>query len=263
MNERLKAVIFCGGKGTRIREFTEQSIINKHMIPIGDKPIVWHLMKLLYHNGIKDFILCLGIGGHSIRSFFKDYRWLANDSTIQAGSKDLVIHTGEQEDWNITFVDTGVETKTADRLSKVKKYLEGEERFLVTYGDGLANVNINELVEFHKKMNKIATITGAHGFSKYGMIEFNPTTKTVISLKEKPKLHDYINIGFMIFEKKIFDFLEKDKMIEDVMIKLIDKGGVAIFPFEGEFNNMDTYKDYEELNKLWDSGKAHWKIWKE
>lgn len=263
MNERLKAVIFCGGKGTRIREFTEQAIVNKHMIPIGDKPIIWHLLKVLYHNGIKDFILCLGIGGHSIRSFFMDYHWLANDFTLKGEDNGISIHRAGQEDWNITFVDTGVETKTAERIAKVRKYLEGEERFLVTYGDGLANINIKELVEFHKKMGKVATVTGAHGFSKYGMLEFNPATNLVTSWKEKPKLHDYINIGFMVFENRIFDFLGKDRMVEDVMTELSNKNEVTMFPFKGAFSNMDTYKDYEELNKLWDSGDAHWKIWKD
>lgn len=235
----MKVVIWCGGRGTRINELTD--IIPKPMVNVGDKPVLWHIMKIYSSFGFKEFILCLGYKGEMIKGYVET-------------SQDL-------EDWKITAVDTGLETLTGGRLLTVKKFLENEDAFMASYGDGLADINLNELMEFHKRKDVIVTVTGGHPYSKWGMIKTD-SDNLVTGFWEKPVLTDYINIGFMVCKKEIFDFIKGDVEIEEVLKELVKHKKVAMFKHEKFFHAMDTYRDFLELNKIWESGNVPWKIWK-
>ena len=255
----MKTVIFCGGKGTRLKEETEFK--PKPIVKIGKRPILWHVMKIYSHYGFNDFILCLGYKGEMIKEYFFKHKWLSQDFSLDLASPKIhYLNDDEKENWKIIFADTGLETLTAGRLYKVKKYLEEEDRFMVTYGDGLSDIDLLKLIEFHQKSGKIVTITGAHPHSKYGLVKINPD-KLITDFKQKPKLSDYVNIGFMIFEKKIFDYLGQDRMIEDVFLDLIKDKQIVMYEHDDFFYAMDTYKDYEDLNKMWQKGSPPWKIW--
>jgi len=259
-NKNIPTVIFCGGIGTRLKEETEFK--PKPLVKIGDKPILWHIMKIYSHYGFNEFILCLGYKGEMIKEYFLNYKPLSQDFSLDLGAQKVnLLNNNERENWRIVLADTGLETLTAGRLYKIKKYLEGEDRFMVTYGDGLADIDILKLIEFHQKAGKIATITGAHPSSKYGLVETN-VDKLVTAFRQKPRLEEYINIGFMVFEKKIFDYLGEDRIIEDVFLDLAKDKQIVMYRHDGFFHAMDTYKDYEDLNKMWQEGKCPWKIWK-
>ncbi len=253
--ESVKTVIFCGGKGTRLREMTD--LIPKPLAPLGNKPILWHIMKIYSSYGFKDFVLCLGHKGEMVKDYFLKFNALNNDFSVNVRENKIEILSGETEDWSITLADTGHDTLTSDRLAAARKYVG--DRFFVTYGDGVANINIKELLDFHAKKGKTATITAGHPYSKYGMVEASPD-KSIVSFKQKPVMKEYINIGFMVFEKEIFDFL-KPGQIEDTLSLLADKNQLAMFPHEGFFHAMDTYKDYEDMNDMWNKGFTPWKIW--
>lgn len=255
----MKAVILCGGKGTRMREETEYR--PKPLVPIGGKPILWHIMKIYSQYGINDFILCTGYKGDMIKQYFMEMYWRNNDFTVNMnGERELVYHTEENEDWKITVVDTGLETLTAGRLKKVAKYIN-EDNFLMTYGDGVSDVNIRELIKHHERKGKIATLTGVHPMSPFGLIEIeNGIAK---SFKEKPRLNDVINGGYMVLNKKIFDYIpEEDCMFEEEPLKAIARDNeLAVYEHEGFWKAIDTFKDVEEVNKMWDKGDRPWKIW--
>ena len=255
----MKVAILCGGRGIRLNEITE--FIPKPIIQIGYRPILWHIMKAYSHYGFKEFVLCLGYKGEMIKDYFLKYPLMANDFTKSLNSNSFEIHSTDTDDWKITFADTGLETLTGERLLNAKKFLENEDTFMVTYGDGLANININELVEFHKKTGKMATITGGHPYSKWGMIQVD-SNNIIKSFWQKPILTDYINIGFIIFNKGIFDYIKPGSEIEEVFVELVKAEQIAMFRHDGFFHAMDTYRDYLEFNKMWESNQAPWKIWK-
>ena len=257
----MKCVIFCGGKGTRLFEETEFK--PKPLVEIGGKPILWHIMKHYGNYGINDFILPIGYKGEMIKRFFLEYHWRNNDFSINLKDNSIITYDNQSiEDWKITCVDTGIESKTALRLFRVKKFLENEEIFCMTYGDGLSNINLTELIAFHKKHKKLITITCPHPRSKYGLIETNPDN-LVINFQEKPILHDVINGGFMVVNKEIFSYLtEKNEMIEDVLIKIAAQNEVMAYHFNGFWHSMDTYQDFQELNHLWEKEKS-WQIFME
>lgn len=258
----MKCVIFCGGKGTRMREQTE--FIPKPLVDVGGKPILWHIMKIYAHYGVKDFILTLGYKGDLIKRYFYEYQWLNSDFTINLKTKAIQLNDEleNMDDWNVTCADTGVDSLTSLRLYLVKKFLEGEEDFCLTYGDGVANVNINELLKYHKKAGKLVTITSPHPRSKYGLI-IADKDNVVKHFQEKPVLPDsLINGGFMVVNKRVFEYMtDQNIMWEDMLQKLSLKKEVQIYPFEGFWHSMDTYQDYEQLNKIWANEKP-WKIWK-
>lgn len=256
MND-LKAVIFCGGKGTRIREMTE--FMAKPMVPIGGKPILWHILKTYGKFGVKNFVLTLGYKGETIKNYFTNYHFMLNDYTYNLKSGAVKIHSDHVEDWTITFSDTGLDTETGERLLNVEHLLDGQDRFMATYGDGLANIDLNRLLEFHLKHGKIATVTGGHGYHKYGLLENSGSQVTKFS--QKPRLPERINIGFMVFERAIFRYLKPGIPIEDALTQLAEEGELMMFPHGGFFHPMDTLRDYEELNALWNEGKPPWKIW--
>ena len=259
----MKVVILCGGKGTRLREETEY--IPKPLAKIGKMPIIWHIMKIYSHYGHRDFILCLGYKGEMIKNYFLKFEEMANDFTLKLRSKEeKVIHHNHDrlEDWNITFIDTGLETMTGARLAMVNKYLESDDEFMLTYGDGVADIDIDKLLNFHKEKGKIATLTCVHPSTFAGIIEYeNGLAK---SFKEKPKLEGLINGGFMVYNKKIFDYLSEDEnciLEERPLMTLASEGQLAAYQHDNFWYGMNTYKEYEELNKIWELGNAPWKIW--
>lgn len=255
----MKVVILCGGLGTRLREETEYK--PKPMVRIGEKPILWHIMKIYAAYGFNDFILCLGYKQHIIRQYFLNYEYMNSDFTIYLGSrKKIMYYNAHNENWNVTLVDTGFETKKGTRVKLIEPYIE-EERFMLTYGDGVGDIDVKRLLEFHTKNSKIGTFTGVHPISRFATVELNEK-EDVISWKEKRRIEEYINAGFFVFERKIFDYLNDDcELEEEPMEKLAREKQVAMYKHKGFWHCMDTYRDYMFLQSLWEKGKAPWKIW--
>ena len=256
----MKAVILCGGLGTRLREETE--FRPKPMVPVGGMPILWHIMKTYAHYGVKDFVLCLGYKGDMIKQFFLDQELAGKDFTIslKTGKKDIGAGNGI-EDWNVTLADTGPITMTGGRIKRIQKFMPDDEFFL-TYGDGLADVNIDTLLAHHRKTGKIGTLTGVSLPSRFGMLKTEGDMIT--EFVEKPVMDDYINGGFTVFKKDLFDYLDEDEscvLETKPLFTLAKKGELAIYKHHGFWYCMDTYRDFTELNKIWDSGKAPWKVW--
>lgn len=252
-------VLLCGGSGTRLREETEFK--PKPLVTIGDMPILWHIMKIYGHYAYRDFVLCLGYKGHLIKEYFLNFPWMANDFTLNL--KDHRQHTHEThppEDWQITFASTGLATPTGGRLAKIRKYIKSDE-FCVTYGDGLANVDLERLVAFHRERKKIATLTAVHPASPFGIIESR--NGTARSFKEKPRLEGLINGGFFVFNRKIFDYLSEDSVLEEEPLrKLAADGELSVYEHQDFWMCMDTFKDVERLNQMWANGNRPWVVWK-
>jgi len=228
----MQVVILCGGKGTRLSEYTEE--IPKPLVEVGNKPILHHLMELYAHAGHKDFILCLGYKGEKIEEYFKDNR-----------------------SWNIKFIDTGENSTKAERLMKVKNEIK-ENTFLLSYGDDLSDVDINKVVDFHKKTDKIVTLTAVPLISPFGIIELNKNND-VVQFKEKPKLSYLMNGGFYVVDKKIFDYIKPGYDLEkEVFEDLTKEKQIAAFRHNGFWKSMNTLKDVIELNELYNKGKAPW-----
>lgn len=260
----MKVVILCGGQGTRLREETEYR--PKPLVPIGGMPILWHIMKTYSYYGHNDFVLCLGYKGDMIKDYFLKFEELANDFTLNLRSKkERIIHHNKTklEDWNITFIDTGQETGTAARLARVRDFVARDKEFMLTYGDGVAKIDINQLVSFHRKHGKVATITGVRPPSKFG--EIGIRGNQVVSFDEKPALaQGYINGGFMVCQQGIFQYLGEDEkmMLEKAPLEaLVKDGQLMMYPDIEYWQCMDTYRDSLYLNDLWNRGKAPWKVW--
>lgn len=256
----VKVVILCGGKGTRLREVSE--LVPKPLVPVGEMPILWHIMKGYATQGYKNFILCLGYKGDAIRDFFLNYVNNSRDITINLKSGNIIHREGETEDWNITLVNTGLETNTGKRLHAVRKYIEKDPYFLLTYGDGVSDVNIDELIKFHKSKPVVGTITGIRASSKYGQVKADETG-IIVKFAQYPLLDDRINGGFMVLNKEFLDHpkLAINTPIEETIVDLTARRGIAVYHHEGTWHCMDTPQHFEELNKLWNSGKAGWKTW--
>lgn len=258
-------VILCGGMGTRLREASEK--LPKPLVDIGGKPILWHVMKTYSHFGFRRFVLCLGYKSELIRRYFLDYRDHQNDFTLQLASADQPQWhgTGQLEDWEITFVDTGLLAGTGARVKRVAKYLD-QETFLLTYGDGIGAVDLDQLVENHAAGGRIGTVTGVHPASRYG--EMHVEGSTVSEFNEKPTLATgWVSGGFFAFQRKMVDrYLDDDPDLfleHHPLRKLASDGELTINPHEGFWMGMDTFRDWTELNQLWDSGEAPWKVWKD
>ncbi len=257
MIQDIPVVILCGGKGTRLKEETE--FRPKPLVPVGGRPILWHILKIYRHWGYRHFILTLGYKGDKIKEYFLLRKWLESDFRLDVQSDDKVVledHNGD--DFQILFADTGEDTLTAERIALVGKYIQ-EPRFMVTYGDGVADINIPALVDFHVKQGTMGTITGVHPSSKYGLVNVDAAHR-VTSFEQKPRLHDYVNGGFMVFERAFLDCLRAGTMIEETMADLVKEQQLSLYQHEGFWHCMDTYKDYEDLNALW-SKDPRWKIW--
>ena len=257
----MKTVILCGGIGTRLREETE--IRPKPMVEIGGMPILWHIMKTYAHYGHNDFILCLGYKGEQIKAYFYNYEMLSNDFTIELGTKNLTLYPRHSEKgWKVTLVDTGAEAMTGARVKRVEKFIDSDT-FMLTYGDGVSDINIKTLLAYHKKHGRIATVTGVFPPSRYGelLIEGNH----VLSFDEKPESpKGSISGGYFVFNKKIFDYLNDDNgcILEKLPLKtLAEAGELKVYQHKGFWQCMDTYRDYRYLQSLWEKGAAPWKIW--
>jgi len=252
-----KVVILCGGKGTRLREETENK--PKPLLSIGKHPILWHIMKHYSFYGFNDFILCLGYKGHLIKEYFINYK---NRGDIQLNLKNgfhTILEDGDPvENWNIIFADTGMETNTGGRIKKIEKYIN-EEYFFLTYGDGVSDVNLKKLEEYFKLKQKIGVITGIRPRSKYGKITIDPDCM-VTGFQEKPLLNDYINGGFCVFHRKILNYMDDNCVLEqEVFEHLVNEKELAMYKHEGFWKCMDTYKDYKELNEIWKNCDFSWK----
>ena len=256
----IPTIILCGGKGMRLREETEFK--PKPMVEIGGKPILWHIMKIYSFYGYKDFILALGYKGNYIKEYFLNERKFNTDFLLERSTGKIIKffdnYEIKKDNWRIIFADTGLETPHGERVLMLKKYIKGD-LFMVTYGDGVANINIKKLVAFHRKKKVIGTITGVHPTSRWGLVSTDKSW-LVTEFSQKPDFYDYVNGGFMVFHRKVFDYLKPGMMIEDVFNPLIKEKQLALFPHEGFWYGMDTYRDFEKLNELWIKG-APWKIW--
>jgi glucose-1-phosphate cytidylyltransferase len=256
----MKVVILCGGAGARLREETE--FRPKPLVEVGGKPILWHIMKIYSHYGFNDFILCLGYKGQMIKKYFLEYPYLENDFTVNLGSPGKIqFHGKHQEDrWNITCVDTGLDTPTGGRIKAVEKYVDSGP-FFATYGDGVADIHLKDLIKFHQKQGKIATLTGVQPRSQFGMIETGGKDQ-IVGFREKPVVGECVNGGFFVFEQKIFNFLKKDSTLEgEPFSKLADKRELALYRHKGFWQCLDTFKDQEYLNNIWAKGRPAWRIW--
>ena len=258
----MKVVIFAGGLGTRLSEETD--VRPKPMVEIGGKPILWHIMKIYNHYGFNEFIICLGYKSYAIKEYFMNYYLHNSDVTIELGNNKVDVHYTNAESFKVTLVDTGLETKTAGRLKRVQKYI-GDEPFMLTYGDGVANINIEELLKFHKASGKVATLTAVQPEAKFGGMEMTPTGE-VLKFQEKPKGDGkWINGGFFVLNPSVFDYLpeESDKIMwEEAPLENLTKAGqLAAFKHFGFWKCMDALRDKIELEEMWKSRKAEWKIW--
>jgi glucose-1-phosphate cytidylyltransferase len=260
----MKVVILCGGKGTRLREETEYR--PKPMVPIGQRPILWHIMKTYAHYGFKDFILCLGYKGDMIKDYFRNYSWMANDVTLNLGRKPSVkFHTHhEEEDWTVTLADTGEDTMTAGRIKQIEPYLGTDETFLLTYGDGVGSVNIPASIQLHQQQGKELTLTAVHPPGRFGELSFEGE-HGISAFNEKPQTEGgWINGGYFVASRKIFRRLgDVDQiMFEQEPIRAIaQENQLVAYRHNGFWQPMDTYQEYLLLNRLWSEGKAPWKVW--
>lgn len=260
IKQNIPVVVFCGGQGSRMKEETE--FRPKPMVSIGGKPILWHIMKIYAHYGFNNFIIALGYKGEYIKDYFLNQEYFKHDFSIntKTGKKHLYKNNHKNKDnFNITFVDTGLETLTGERLLKIKKYIK-TDIFMVTYGDGVGNIDIEKLFAFYNMKNKIGLVTGVHPKSKWGLI-ISDKKNIVKSFEQKPKLNQYVNGGFMVFNKKAFNYIKKREMIEVALDRLVRGKQLAVYMHDGFWSAMDTYQDMEELNKVW-KRDPKWKIWK-
>lgn len=254
----MKVVILAGGLGTRLKEETEN--IPKPMIPIGGKPILWHIMKNYAHFDYKEFIICAGYKNEVIKSYFKNFEILNSDFTVTLGdTNSLKIHEKiEESGWLVTVLSTGLETMTGGRIYRARDYI-GKETFFCTYGDGLSNVNIPSLLEFHKNHGKIATVTAVNPISRFGVLDLS-NDGIVEKFREKPQSDSWINSGFFVFEPQIFDYLDQDSTLEkEPMMNLAKQGQLVAYKHSGFWQAMDTYRELTILNKLWSEGNNLWK----
>jgi len=259
----MKVVILCGGKGTRLKE--ETIIRPKPLVEIGGRPILWHIMKIYAHYGFKDFVLCLGYKGNMIKDYFLNYGIMNADLTLKLGSNEVKIHNQHQEkDWVITFAETGEESQTGARVKRIEKYIDND-LFMLTYGDGVGNINIKTLLEFHKSHGKIGTVTGVHPASRFG--ELVMKGNRVMEFSEKPQIKEgSINGGFFVFNKKFFDYLKDDDncyLEREPLERLALDKELMVYPHEGFWQCMDTYRELEILDNLWKSQAPPWKVWEE
>ena len=256
----MKAVILAGGFGTRISEETEN--IPKPMIKIGNMPILWHIMKIYSSHGINDFIICCGYKGYAIKEYFSNYFLHMSDVTFSMEENLMEVHHKRAEPWTITLVDTGLETMTGGRIKRIRKYVEGEKFFCLTYGDGVSDVNISKLIDFHKQQNTLATITAVYPPGRFGVLDIKDNK--VQTFIEKPKGDGVrINGGFFVLDPKVIDLIKDDATIfEKYPIELLAKNKeLSAFEHNGFWQPMDTLRDKRLLEELWATGNAPWKTW--
>jgi len=260
-SQSMPVVIMCGGKGTRLREETEFK--PKPMVEIGGYPILWHIMKIYAHHGYTNFILCLGYRGSAIKEYFLNHQLYTQDFHMDLSKNThTVLHPDGIDEFSITFAETGEDTLTAERLMKVQKYINGDT-FMLTYGDGVSDVDLQAVHAYHEQQKfahkTIGTITGIHPKSKYGLVETNENG-IITNFQEKPQLHDYTNGGFMVLTKDFLSYCKEGEMVEQALTQASQDGKIALYAHEGFWHCMDTYKDKEDLEHLWQHS-PHWKVW--
>ncbi len=258
----MKVVILAGGYGTRISE--ESHLRPKPMIEIGGYPILWHIMKIYSYYGFNDFIICCGYKGYMIKEYFADYYLHCSDITFDfTNDNKMIVHNNVAEPWKVTLIDTGLDTMTGGRLKRVQKYI-GNETFMLTYGDGVCNVDINKLVDFHHKNKKIATLTAIQPGGRFGVLDINENSNIINSFVEKSKEDGgWINGGFMVLEPDIFEYLNGDEEILErrPLESIAGIGQLRAYKHEGFWQCMDTQRDKNLLEELWKNNKAEWKVW--
>ena len=260
----MKTVILCGGMGTRIRDASEN--LPKPLLPIGSRPILWHIMKGYAHHGFKDFVLCLGHKGWLLKEFFLNYRSMSSDLLVTLGTQGTTEFLGSPlgEDWRVLLADTGEATMTGGRLAAVRKYVEDDDLVMLTYGDGVANIDLKQLVAFHRAHGKIATVTAVRPPGRFG--ELSLTQGSVTEFSEKPQAAGgLINGGFFVFDaQRIWDYVKSEPgcVLEgEPMRALVRNKQLAAFEHTGFWQPMDTLREFNLLNDLWSSGRAPWKVW--
>lgn len=256
----MKAVLLAGGLGTRMREETE--FRPKPMVEVGGRPVLWHIMKVLGAQDIQDFIVCTGYKSEMIKNYFTNYASVNHDFTVKLGKQESIEYHGthDEADWSVTVADTGATTMTGGRIKRIQKYTDGE-RFICTYGDGIADVDIAALLEFHKSHGKIATVTTVQPTSRFGVLDVDDDG-IVNEFKEKPQTDGWINIGYFVFEPQIFDYLEDNSVLEEEPLRrLAEDRQIAAFQHRGFWQPMDTYRESQMLNDMWSAGTAPWRSW--
>lgn len=256
----MKAILLAGGLGTRLREETE--FRPKPMVEVGGRPIIWHIMKNLAHFGITDFIIATGYKSSVIKDYFLNYEAQSNDFTVELGNRDSLTFHGAHDEasWKVTVAFTGDETMTGGRVFRAAKYLD-DEPFLVTYGDGLADVDISALLATHRAAGRLGTVTSVQPNSRFGVMDVSDSG-VVTRFREKPKMDGWINIGFMILEKEALSYFDADCVLEQgPLVDLAGAGQLSAYRHEGFWQPMDTFRESKMLNDLWSSGEAPWKLW--
>jgi glucose-1-phosphate cytidylyltransferase len=256
----MKAVLLAGGLGTRISE--ETSVRPKPMVEIGGRPILWHIMKIYSHYGINDFVVCCGYKGYVIKEFFANYFLHTSDVTFDMTDNKMTVHQSVAEPWRVTLVDTGDDSGTGGRMRRIRDYVKDEEAFCMTYGDGVADVNIAKLIEFHKSHGKEVTLTSIQPFARFGALGIKDTS--VYAFQEKPKDEGgWINGGFFVLNPRVLDEIHDDRWMfeREPLESLVAKGEVQAFFHHGFWQAMDTLRDKHHLEELWSQGKAPWKFW--
>jgi glucose-1-phosphate cytidylyltransferase len=256
----MKVVILAGGLGTRLSE--ETHLLPKPLVEIGGKPILWHILKIYSAFGINQFIICCGYKGYLIKEYFSNYSLHMSNVTFDIMNNQMKVHCNQAEPWQVTLVDTGEKTMTGGRLKRVKDFI-GDETFCLTYGDGVGNININKLVQFHQAQKTLATLTAVQIPSRFGMLEL--WEDKVINFQEKPRNDDgWINGGFFVLEPGVLEYIKDDDAVweESPLINLAKEGQLAAYKHTGFWQMMDTLRDKHKLEELWNSGRAPWRIWK-
>jgi glucose-1-phosphate cytidylyltransferase len=257
----MKVVILCGGLGTRLREETE--FRPKPMVEVAGRPILWHVMKIYAHHGFHDFVICLGYRGNMIKEYFLNYEAMNNDFTICLGRKNSIRYNNDhgEQDFTVTLANTGLETMTGGRIAAVRHYLDGDT-FMVTYGDGVADVDIRRLLAFHQAHGRLATVTSVRPVSRFGVLRLGEEGR-VTSFAEKPQAEGWVSAGFLVFNRRVLDYLSGPECVleREPMERLAADGQLMAYRHTGFFFAMDTYREYEALNQMWASGRPPWKVW--
>ncbi|MCF8369841.1 MAG: glucose-1-phosphate cytidylyltransferase [Bacteroidales bacterium] len=260
----MKTVILAGGFGTRISE--ETGIRPKPMVEIGGMPMLWHIMKMYSSHGFNDFVICCGYKGNMIKEYFSNYYLLQSNMTFNLRENTVEVHTNNVEPWNVTLIDTGENTMTGGRIKRIREYI-GNERFFLTYGDGVSDVDFNTLLDFHKKQDTYATLTAVQPPGRFGAFSMEANSNKITSFREKPKAdgHDsaWINGGFFVLEPEIFDYIEGDATVweREPLENMASQNKLAAYQHPGYWQNMDTLRDKNVLEDIWSSGKAPWRNW--
>ena len=257
INGIMKTVILCGGKGTRLKEETEFK--PKPMIEVGGKPLLWHIMQIYMHYGYSDFIIALGYKGEIIKDFFLNYYTTFNNFTLDSSSGKITILDGQKhKTFTVTLVDTGLETTTGGRIKRIAPFITGDE-FMVTYGDGVADIDINKLVDFHHQKGSLGTISGVRKRSRFGLIKAHDKNGLVLEFAQKPMMEEFLSGGFMVFKKEALKYFT-DNIMEEALVEMTKNKELSMYEHKGFWEAVDTYNELEMLNDLWGEGRP-WAIW--